>query len=104
MAVDREKALQWKMKNGNVVDRNRNTILHAAAAFGAIDTLWGLMDGAKIIVDVENENAETLLYRAFQVGHTKVIEAAWPWCECVLQNSAEDYSALAVYNPRGFDP
>ncbi|KAF4770342.1 hypothetical protein HAV15_012800 [Penicillium sp. str.  len=75
MAIDREKALEWKMKNGNVVDRKQNTILHAAAAFGAdIGALQGLMDDAKIAVDVENENAETPLYKAFQAGHTKVIE------------------------------
>lgn len=74
MAIDREKALEWKMKNGNVVYRKRNTILHAAAAFGAVDALRGLMDDAKITVDVENENAETPLYKAFQAGHTKVIE------------------------------
>ncbi|KUM61169.1 hypothetical protein ACN42_g5937 [Penicillium freii] len=74
MAIDREKALEWKMKNGNVVDRKRNTILHAAAAFGAVDALQGLIDDAKIAVDVENENAETPLYKAFQAGHTKVID------------------------------
>ncbi|KAJ5186675.1 hypothetical protein N7449_011439 [Penicillium cf. viridicatum] len=32
------------------------------------------MDDAKITVDVENENAETPLYKAFQAEHTKVIE------------------------------
>lgn len=75
MAIDRGKALEWKMKNGNVVDRKRNTILHAAAAFGAADALQGLIiEDAKIAVNVENENAETPLYKAFQAGHTKVIE------------------------------
>lgn len=74
MAIDRGKALEWKMKNGDVVDRKRNTILHAAAAFGTVDGLQSLMDDAKIAVDVENENAETPLYKAFQAGHTKVIE------------------------------
>lgn len=74
MAIDRGKALEWNMKNGNVVDRKRNTILHAAAAFGAVDALQSLIDDAKIAVDVENENAETPLYKAFQAGHTKVIE------------------------------
>lgn len=74
VAMNREKALKWKMKKGNFVDRTRNTILHAAAAFGAADALQGLMDDAKIAVDVENENAETPLYKAFQAGHTKVIE------------------------------
>ncbi|CAI7627275.1 unnamed protein product [Penicillium discolor] len=74
MAIDRGKALEWKMKNGNVVDRKRNTILHAAAAFGAADALQGLIEDEKIAVNVENENAETPLYKAFQAGHTKVIE------------------------------
>ncbi|KAJ5951453.1 uncharacterized protein N7479_009866 [Penicillium vulpinum] len=74
-AMNREKALEWKKKNGNLVDRKRNTILHATAAFGAVDALQGLMDDAKIAVDVENDNAETPLYKAFQAGHTQVIKA-----------------------------
>jgi hypothetical protein len=74
-ALNNQKALEWKIKNGNFVDRKRNTMLHAAAAFGAVDALQGLLDDEPAAVDVENENAETPLYKAFQAGHVRMIEA-----------------------------
>jgi ankyrin repeat protein len=38
------------------------------------DTVQELLDSAKVAVDVENDEAETPLYKAFQAGHTDVIE------------------------------
>ncbi|KAJ5168573.1 uncharacterized protein N7482_004167 [Penicillium canariense] len=73
-AVNKKRALAWSMENGNVVDRKGNTILHAAAALGAVDAVQELLDATKLAVDVENEDAETPLYKAFQAGHIKVIE------------------------------
>ncbi|PKX95998.1 ankyrin repeat protein [Aspergillus novofumigatus IBT 16806] len=73
-ARDRNRALRWKMKNGSIVDRKGNTILHAAAALGAIDAVQGLLDEGHLSVNVENEKGETPLYKAFQAGHAKTIE------------------------------
>ncbi|KAJ5128779.1 hypothetical protein N7526_006945 [Penicillium atrosanguineum] len=72
-AIKSDKVLEWKMKNGVVVDRKGNTLLHAAAAFGAVAAVQELLDATQIEVDTENENAETPLYKAFQAGHTDVI-------------------------------
>ena len=75
-AMSVSKALDWVTKNNVVVDRKGNTILHAAAALGKTDVLEELLDSAKVTVDVdvENDDAETPLYKAFQAGHTEVIE------------------------------
>lgn len=73
-AMSTEKALEWVAKNGIVVDRKGNTILHAAAALGVTDVVQELLASAKVAVDVENDEAETPLYKAFQAGHTEVIE------------------------------
>ncbi|KAF7175036.1 hypothetical protein CNMCM7691_005504 [Aspergillus felis] len=73
-ARDRDKALKWERKNGSVVDRKGNTILHAAAALGAINAVQGLLDEGQVSVNVENEKGETPLYKAFQAGHPKIIE------------------------------
>ncbi|KAJ5129203.1 uncharacterized protein N7515_005242 [Penicillium bovifimosum] len=74
-ALNKQTVLEWNMKNGTFVDRKRNTMLHAAAAFGEVDALHGLLDDEPAAVNVENENAETPLYKAFQAGHVKIIEA-----------------------------
>ncbi|KAJ5549742.1 hypothetical protein N7535_002317 [Penicillium sp. DV-2018c] len=74
-ALNKQKALEWNMKNGRFVDRKRNTMLHAAAALGAVDVLQALLDDEPAAVNEENENAETPLYKAFQAGHVKIIEA-----------------------------
>lgn len=73
-ARDRNKALKWERRNGSIVDRKGNTILHAAAALGAIDVVQGLLDDGLLSVDGENEKGETPLYKAFQAGHANVIE------------------------------
>lgn len=73
-AMSVKKALEWVTNNGIVVDRKGNTILHAAASLGATDVVQELLDSAKVAVDVENDDAETPLYKAFQAGHTEVIE------------------------------
>jgi hypothetical protein len=73
-ARDRNKALRWKTENGSIVDRKGNTILHAAAALGAIDIVRGLLDDGQLSVNVKNEKGETPLYKAFQAGHAKIIE------------------------------
>ncbi|GFF84755.1 hypothetical protein IFM61392_06536 [Aspergillus lentulus] len=73
-ARDRNKALKWEKRKGSIVDRKGNTILHAAAALGAIDVVQGLLDDRLLSVDVENEKGETPLYKAFQAGHANVIE------------------------------
>ncbi|KAJ5380590.1 uncharacterized protein N7496_003018 [Penicillium cataractarum] len=73
-AVVADKALEWITNNGIVVDRKGNTILHAAAALGVTDVVQELLDSAQVAVDVENDDAETPLYKAFQAGHTDVIE------------------------------
>lgn len=73
-AVEAEKTLEWITNNGIVVDRKGNTILHAAAALGAVDVVQELVDSTQVAVDVENDDAETPLYKAFQAGHTDVIE------------------------------
>jgi hypothetical protein len=73
-AMSAEKAMEWVSKNGIVVDRKGNTILHVASALGATDVVQELLDSAKVAVDVENDEAETSLYKAFQAGHTDVIE------------------------------
>ncbi|RHZ54021.1 ankyrin repeat and protein kinase domain-containing protein [Aspergillus thermomutatus] len=73
-ARDRNRALKWERKNGSVVDRKRNTILHAAAALGVIDVVQGLLDHGQTPVNVENEKGETPLYKAFQAGHAKMVE------------------------------
>lgn len=62
------------MENGSVVDRKGNTILHAAAALGAIDAVRGLLDDGQLPVNVENEKGETPLYKACQAGHAKIVE------------------------------
>ncbi|KAJ5082438.1 hypothetical protein N7532_011481 [Penicillium argentinense] len=74
-AVTREEVLDWKAEKGSIVDRKGNTILHSAAAFGAIDAVQVLLDDACMAVDIKNENGETPLYKAFQAGHAEVIEA-----------------------------
>jgi hypothetical protein len=73
-AMSAEEALEWVTTNGIVVDRKGNTILHAAAAFGLADVVQVLLDSEKVAVDVENDQAETPLYKAFQAGHADVIE------------------------------
>lgn len=73
-AGDRTKALKRTMENGSVVDRKGNTILHAAAALGAIDAVRGLLDDGQLPVNVENEKGETPLYKACQAGHAKIVE------------------------------
>ncbi|KAH3550035.1 hypothetical protein KXV22_001649 [Aspergillus fumigatus] len=73
-AGDRTKALRRTMENGSVVDRKGNTILHAAAALGAIDAVRGLLDDGQLPVNVENEKGETPLYKACQAGHAKIVE------------------------------
>jgi ankyrin repeat protein len=72
--VSANKAPDWVTKNGIVVDRKGNTLLHAAAALGATDVVQELLDSTQVAVDVENDDAETPLYKAFQAGHTEVIE------------------------------
>lgn len=72
-AIKSGEALEWIMTNGAVVDRQGNTLLHAAAAFGAVAAVQELLDATQIEVDRENENGETPLYKAFQAGHTDVI-------------------------------
>lgn len=72
-AMSKQKAIDWINEKGSVIDRKGNTLLHAAAAFGAIDTLQAILDTEKISVDVKNENEETPLYKAFQAGQNEVI-------------------------------
>ncbi|KAJ5681826.1 uncharacterized protein N7477_001766 [Penicillium maclennaniae] len=72
-AIKSGKILEWEKKNGAVVDRHGNTLLHAAAAFGAVAAVQELLNATQIGVDTENENAETPLYKAFQAGHSDVI-------------------------------
>ncbi|KAL2827724.1 ankyrin repeat protein [Aspergillus cavernicola] len=69
-----EKALQWKRAHGIFVDQKGNTILHAAAALGEVNTVRALLRSAEIFVDVENDSGETPLYKASQAGHGEVIE------------------------------
>lgn len=73
-AMTRQKALEWMRQKGSVIDRKGNTLLHAAAAFGAVDTVRGILENAEISVNAKNENAETPLYKAFQAGQKEVIE------------------------------
>ena len=72
-AIKGGKVMKWYLTNGAVVDRQGNTLLHAAAAFGAVAAVQELLDTTQIEVDTGNENAETPLYKAFQAGHTDVI-------------------------------
>ncbi|GIK06318.1 hypothetical protein Aspvir_001965 [Aspergillus viridinutans] len=60
-ARDRDEALKWERKNGSIVDRKGNTILHAAAALGATDVVQALLDEGQVSVNVENEKGETPL-------------------------------------------
>lgn len=71
-AKDPDKAFEWQKENGRIVDRKGNTILHAAASLGKLETVQTLLE-TEIPVDVENENGETPLYKAFQAGHPEVI-------------------------------
>lgn len=73
-AMSRQKVPDWMRERGNVVDRKGNTLLHAAAAFGASDALQAILDTGLVGVDVKNENEETPLYKAFQAGQTNAIE------------------------------
>ncbi|GFF99040.1 ankyrin repeat, PH and SEC7 domain containing protein secG [Aspergillus udagawae] len=73
-ARDRHRALKRERKNGSIVDRKGNTILHAAAALGAINAVQSLLDDGQVSVNVENEKGETPLYKAFQAGHAQIIE------------------------------
>ncbi|GES62717.1 ankyrin repeat protein [Aspergillus terreus] len=68
-----ESSLLWIDKHGLFVDQMGNTILHAAAAIGEVDTVRALIETAKISVDIENDNGETPLYMASQAGHAEVI-------------------------------
>ncbi|CAI7642534.1 unnamed protein product [Penicillium pancosmium] len=73
-AMSRQKVLNWMRERGFVVDRKGNTLLHAAAAFGASGAVRAILDTAEVGVDVKNENEETPLYKAFQAGQKDVIE------------------------------
>lgn len=55
------------------IDHVGNTNLHVAAAFGAIGDVKFLIESHKIPVDIENDNAETALYKACQAGHAEVV-------------------------------
>ncbi|KAL4955493.1 ankyrin repeat protein [Aspergillus filifer] len=69
-----EQALQWKNKYGQCVDRKGNTLLHAAAALGAVNTVRSLVEAAEIPINVANDDGETPLYKACQAGHADLIE------------------------------
>lgn len=72
-AVIGDRVLDWRDKEGDIVDRKGNTLLHAAAALGCVDTVRTLLEKADPTVDPRNDNSETPLYKAFQAGHVEVI-------------------------------
>ncbi|TPX22622.1 hypothetical protein DIZ76_014499 [Coccidioides immitis] len=74
VARDTHKAMAFVAENKNVVDKKGNTMLHVAAALGALDVLQKLVEEAKIPVDIQNDNLETPLYKAFQAGQVRVID------------------------------
>jgi hypothetical protein len=73
IARDQLKVVEWQMSNRKVVDNYGNTILHVAAALGAIDVVRWLVEKAHVPVDVPNDNSESPLYKACQAGQGKVI-------------------------------
>ena len=73
-AMSKDKCLGWIEQKGFVIDRNGNTLLHAAAAYGAVDAILEILDAEKIPVDITNENLETPLYKAFQAGQSEAVE------------------------------
>ncbi|KAF7718280.1 Uncharacterized protein PECH_002882 [Penicillium ucsense] len=73
-AMNGDLATAWISKNGAVVDRIGNTLLHAAAAFGEVRVIKNLLDSQQVQTNSENDNGETPLYKAFQAGHAEAIE------------------------------
>ncbi|KAK2871723.1 hypothetical protein FQN49_002894 [Arthroderma sp. PD_2] len=73
-ARDVQKAIVWLAEGNKVVDRKGNTLLHIAAALGAIDVVQSLVETAKIPADIQNDNHETPLTKACQAGHVRVID------------------------------
>ncbi|KAL1957500.1 hypothetical protein VTO42DRAFT_5963 [Malbranchea cinnamomea] len=73
IARDLGKALEYRRSGRQIVDIWGNTLLHAAAALGAIAVVRGLVEEAGTEVDVLNDNLETPLYKACQAGHVEVI-------------------------------
>ncbi|PYI27940.1 ankyrin repeat protein [Aspergillus indologenus CBS 114.80] len=89
-----QKAVKWKLEHGLIVDQKANTMLHAAAALGELDTVRSLLDEADIAVDVENDSGETPLYKACQAGHASIIQY-------LLQRKAD---ASRTTRPTGLSP
>ncbi|OJJ51150.1 hypothetical protein ASPZODRAFT_55425 [Penicilliopsis zonata CBS 506.65] len=74
IARDRDKVVKWGVKTGKLIDTKGNTMLHVAAAIGALDSVRALVEiNLKQAVDVLNDNGETPLYKACQAGHVDVI-------------------------------
>ena len=73
IAKSRELAIKHHRSGQRLVDNWGNTLLHVAAALGKIDVVRGLVEDAKIKLDVPNDNQETPLYKACQAGHVEVI-------------------------------
>ncbi|EEP77690.1 predicted protein [Uncinocarpus reesii 1704] len=73
-ARDAQKAIAWLKDNKRMVDNKGNTLLHAAAAVGALEVVRGLVEDAKFPIETQNDNLETALYTAFQAGHVSVID------------------------------
>jgi len=73
-AASKDKCLDWIEQRGCIVDRKGNTLLHAAAAYGAGDMLREILNANKIVIDIKNDNLETPLYKAFQAGQSKAVE------------------------------
>ncbi|KAF3484462.1 serine/threonine protein kinase [Arthroderma uncinatum] len=74
MARDVQKAAAWLAEGNKVVDRKGNTLLHIAAALGALDVVQSLVENAKFPADIQNDNHETPLIKACQAGHVRVID------------------------------
>lgn len=55
------------------IDRLGNTMLHASAALGMLDSVKALIEHHGMSPDVENDNGETPLYKACQAGHADVV-------------------------------
>ncbi|KAI9790680.1 MAG: hypothetical protein M1833_001769 [Piccolia ochrophora] len=70
----RQKMLEdWSQKHDvqSKIDFEGNTILHAAAALGCLDSVQRLIHMGALI-DGKNANRETALYKACQAGHSNV--------------------------------
>lgn len=55
------------------IDHVGNTALHASAALGDLGRVKSLIQDHNALVNIENDNAETPLYKACQAGHAEVV-------------------------------